>query len=283
VGEIWVASPSVTQGYWMRPADNALAFGARLPDDDRPFLRTGDLGFVRDGELFVTGRLKDLIIVRGRNLAPEDVERSVEASHPALRAGCGAAFAVEVGGAESLVVVQEIRPEQAGEAEAAIDAIRDAIAREHGLAPHAVVIVAARTVPKTSSGKLERHACRRAFLDRTLATLLPSPPGAGAPPPPAAPERETPDAGALETWLRTHVAAVLGLAPESVNVHKPIATYGVDSAEAAGLIAGLEDWLGRRLPLDLLWEWASTREIAARLAEHLAGGEPAAVDLEPRP
>ena len=96
-GEIWVAGPSVAQGYWGRPEETAATFGARLAGDAEgtPFLRTGDLGFFLDGELYVSGRLKDLIILRGRNHYPQDIELTVERSHPALRPGCGAAFSVD--------------------------------------------------------------------------------------------------------------------------------------------------------------------------------------------
>src|SRR5205085_10585556 len=105
IGEIWVAGPSVAQGYWNRQDETTKTFGARLPDRlEGPFLRTGDVGFLRDGELFLTGRIKDLIIIRGRNLYPQDIELTAERSHAALRPGCGAACAVEVAGEERLVV-----------------------------------------------------------------------------------------------------------------------------------------------------------------------------------
>src|SRR5262249_44872013 len=109
VGEVWVRGASVAQGYWGRPDETERTFGATLPGRvGEAFLRTGDLGFLHDGELFVTGRLKDLIIIRGRNVYPQDVEWTVEHCHPALRAEGGAAFAVEAGGEERLVVVHEV-------------------------------------------------------------------------------------------------------------------------------------------------------------------------------
>ena len=98
-GEIWVSGPSVAQGYWQAARRyGSTRFGARPPAGDGPFMRTGDLGFLHDGELYITGRIKDLIILRGRNLYPQDIEQTAEASHPALRNGCGAAFAVEADG-----------------------------------------------------------------------------------------------------------------------------------------------------------------------------------------
>jgi len=107
VGEIWIVSPSVAQGYWQRPEETERTFRAYLADTgEGPFLRTGDLGFFQDGELFVTGRLKDLIIIRGRNHYPQDIELTVEQSHPALKPGAGIAFSIDVAGEERLVVVQ---------------------------------------------------------------------------------------------------------------------------------------------------------------------------------
>src|SRR4029077_2284192 len=111
-GEIWISGPSIAQGYWGQPEATEHVFRARLAGGpaeagEASFLRTGDLGFLRGGELFVTGRLKDLIIIRGRNLYPQDIELTVERSHPALRPGCGAAFSIELGQEERLVVVHE--------------------------------------------------------------------------------------------------------------------------------------------------------------------------------
>src|SRR5262249_32923753 len=107
VGEIWVAGRSISQGYWKRPDETKGTFGTRLGSQG-PFLRTGDLGFMQDGELFITGRIKDVIIVRGRNHYPQDIERTAEDSHPSLRRGCSAAFSIEVAGDEALIVAVEV-------------------------------------------------------------------------------------------------------------------------------------------------------------------------------
>jgi acyl-CoA synthetase (AMP-forming)/AMP-acid ligase II len=175
VGEIWLRGPSVAQGYWRRPEATAETFDGHLggePAEDRvaPFLRTGDLGFVDGGELFVTGRLKDLIIIRGRNLYPQDIELTVERSHPALRPGCGAAFSIELGEEERLVVVQELErnatdtPPPAETVEEIGDAVRRAVAEEHEAQVQQVVLLRAGSIPKTSSGKIQRRACRAALL-----------------------------------------------------------------------------------------------------------------------
>jgi acyl-CoA synthetase (AMP-forming)/AMP-acid ligase II len=163
VGEIWVNSPSVAQGYWQQADATKNTFGARLHDpDEGPFLRTGDLGFVSEGELFVTGRLKDMIIVRGVNHYPHDIEFTVEQSYPDLRPGCGAAFAVERPSGEELVIVQEIERGTHGDLPAIFAAIHRAVTEEHDVQPSAMLLVKAGAIPKTSSGKIRRLACRDA-------------------------------------------------------------------------------------------------------------------------
>ena len=193
VGEIWVSSPSVTQGYWNRPEETKGIFNAYLADTgEGPFLRTGDLGFLRDGELFVTGRLKDLIIIGGRNLYPNDIEFTVEQSHAAVRSGCCVAFSVDVTDDERLIVAAEVerryQPErhqlngesrddshasnQNGRSPADLDAvsraIRRAVAEEHDVRVHAVVLLKAGSIPKTPSGKVQRRVCEARFRDGTL-------------------------------------------------------------------------------------------------------------------
>jgi acyl-CoA synthetase (AMP-forming)/AMP-acid ligase II len=192
VGEIWVSSPSVTQGYWNRPEDTERACRAYLKDTgEGPFLRTGDLGFMKDGELFVTGRLKDLIIISGRNLYPQDIELTVEQSHPALRPACCAAFSVDGAGEEQLIIAAEVEPRYQpavrnapnGEAraqsngrlpldaKAVVRAIRRTVAEEHDVRVHAVVLLRAGRIPRTTSGKVQRHACQASFLKGTLERL----------------------------------------------------------------------------------------------------------------
>ncbi|MDR5729099.1 MAG: fatty acyl-AMP ligase [Terriglobia bacterium] len=189
VGEIWVSGPSVTQGYWNQPEDTERVCRAYLKDTgEGPFLRTQDLGFMKDGELFVTGRLKDLIIISGRKLYPQDIEMTVEQSHPALRPACCAAFSVDGVGEEHLIVAAEVEPRYQpvvgepldGEArshsnrrlpldvEVVVRAIRRAVAEEHDVRVHTVVLLQAGRIPKTTSGKVQRHACQVSFLKGTL-------------------------------------------------------------------------------------------------------------------
>jgi len=185
VGEIWLKGPSVAQGYWGRPVETAVTFQAQLADtNEGPFLRTGDLGFLCEGELFITGRLKDMIIANGRNYYPQDIELVVEQCHSALRPGGAAAFALDIQGEERVVVVAEVdRTYRHTEREAdssdsqrggemLIRTIRQAVSEEHELRVHAVVLIKPGTLPKTSSGKVQRHACRVAFQEETLVAWL---------------------------------------------------------------------------------------------------------------
>ncbi len=192
VGEIWVSGPSVTQGYWNRPEDTERACRAFLKGTgEGPFLRTGDLGFMKGGELFVTGRLKDMIIISGRKLYPQDIELTVEQCHPALRPACCAAFSADGAGEEQLIIAAEIEPRYRpgapdtvnGETnklskgrlpldiEAVVRAIRRAVAEEHDVRVHTVALLRAGHIPKTSSGKVQRHACQASFLKGTLERL----------------------------------------------------------------------------------------------------------------
>jgi acyl-CoA synthetase (AMP-forming)/AMP-acid ligase II len=175
VGEIWVTGPIVAQGYWNKPTETEQTFAAHLADTGQgPFLRTGDLGFLRSGELFVTGRCKDLVMVGGNNYYPNDIEATVQGCHSALSAGRGAVFSVmpESGAAEELTVVQEVDG-HVGEAEfrGIVGAIQTAIAEHHLIQAHTVVLVAPMQIPTTSSGKIQRGQCRQQFCDGELETV----------------------------------------------------------------------------------------------------------------
>ncbi len=170
VGEIWVRGPSIAQSYWNRPEETQESLRAQLAgSDDGPYLRTGDLGFLVDDELYVTGRLKDLIIVQGRNLYPHDIELSAERSHPALRGGCSAAFGVESEDGEQLVIIAELERSFLRETPAReiFSAIQRAVSLDHELPVSVVELVKPGSVPKTSSGKIQRLGLRRAYLEGT--------------------------------------------------------------------------------------------------------------------
>jgi acyl-CoA synthetase (AMP-forming)/AMP-acid ligase II len=185
IGEIWIRGPSVALGYWRRPEDTESVFRAYLRDDGAgPYLRSGDLGFLVDGELFITGRLKDLIIIAGANHFPADIEMTVEKCHSAIRANGVAAFSVDVSGAERLVVVAEIDHHhsriqsaldgQSGDGRSTSDlqcvedSIREAVARKHDLSVHMICLIRQATIPRTSSGKIQHHLCRQQYVSGGL-------------------------------------------------------------------------------------------------------------------
>jgi thioester reductase-like protein len=169
IGEIWLDGPSKGGGYWHRPDVTAEIFGARIAGDDQhTYLRTGDLGFLYEGELFVCGRTKDLIIVRGVNCYPSDIEAVVERSAAQIRHGCVAAFSVEGEEKEALVVVAEVRDERdLPDGKALARAIR-----RHGhIDPQTIVFAPPRSIPKTTSGKIRRSETRQLWLDDKLPAL----------------------------------------------------------------------------------------------------------------
>ncbi|HEY1349722.1 MAG TPA: fatty acyl-AMP ligase [Ktedonobacteraceae bacterium] len=176
IGEIWVSGPSMTGGYWHAPHLSQETYGACLTDSqDGPFLRTGDLGFFKDGELYIAGRRKDVIIIDGRNHYPQDIELTAGTSHPAIRPGLCVAFSVDVEDEERLVVVVEIdqryrpahksdEPGEALDAEAVVKAIRRSVAEEHDLQVYHVLLLKSEGIQKTSSGKVKRRSCRADYL-----------------------------------------------------------------------------------------------------------------------
>lgn len=165
IGEVWVKGASVAQGYWNRPEETGHVFRAQLADSgEGPFLRTGDLGFLDRGELFITGRLKDLIIIRGLNHYPHDIELTVEKAHGAVRPSCVAACTIEEDEVTRLVIVAEVERSARAQSDAIIEAIRREVSREHELVADSIVLLKSGAIPKTSSGKIQRHACRNAFV-----------------------------------------------------------------------------------------------------------------------
>lgn len=175
VGEIWISSPSVARGYWNNPEATKKIFQAYLADTGAgPFLRTGDLGFFRNTELFVTGRLKDMVIIRGQNYYPQDIELTVQESHPALSVNNGAVFSIELAGEEKLVVVQELERTYRHQMnlEEVVEAIIQAVLLEHGLAIETIVLLKPGKIDKTSSGKIQRHICRQKFIDGSLSNIV---------------------------------------------------------------------------------------------------------------
>jgi 8-amino-7-oxononanoate synthase len=306
VGEIWVSGPSVARGYWNRPEESQATFGALLAQPEAaapgsavakwrpnpgPYLRTGDLGFFDNGELFVAGRLKDLIIVRGRNHYPQDIEHDVEEACDIVRPGSVAAFAVEHEGRERVVVVAELERGRRERAElaAAFEAIRSRLAREHEVAVEGIVLVRPNSVPKTSSGKIQRRACKRQFLDGTLEVIeqhvswlaptqeAASPAAAGPrlararPVGDAArglrPDRELPRE-VVQTVFE-HVRRVAKERAGELTLDSNIVELGLDSLERMEIVASLEEAFGGRFPEQVLPVIETCREVTEAILDHM--------------
>ena len=309
VGEIWLTGPSVAQGYWEQPEHTAESFQAYLKDTgEGPFLRSGDLGFMKNGELFVTGRRKDLMIIRGKNHYPQDIEQTVELSYSSLRWNSSAAFSVSVGGEEQVVVVAEVerryrnrrqqvnskdRPEEEqrheperrqtseaysssfnGEvayqfhADRAIAAIRQAIAEHHGLNVHAVLLLKYGTIPKTSSGKIQRHACKTGFIKGSLDVV--------------GEWREESDVlsplyregsssqelfSRWESFIGDLWADILGCPRDTIHGHSHFFQFGGDSLQAILCARSISDAIGAELDFDVLYEFPVLKDVAAHLEE----------------
>ena len=271
VGEIWVAGPSVTLGYFCQDELNERCFGARLDDHSERFLRTGDLGFLYEHQLFITGRIKDLIIVRGRNHYPQDLELTTENCHPALAQGGGAAFSAEVDGSERLVIVHEVRrtalrdlPKQD-----VIECIRMAIAQNHQLQVHAVVLLKPGRLAKTSSGKVRRSAMRAAFLADELVAVETNILSSGlADSEPESLSRNELNAlptdqrrARLSAYLLDVTAANLGVASALLSTDGALTALGLDSLAVVRLCAHVKQDLAVELPMVQLLEGASLNQL----------------------
>jgi len=289
VGEIWVRGAHIPRGYWNRPDATAATFKAFTANGDGPYMRTGDLGAYVDDELYITGRLKDLIIVRGRNLYPSDIEHCVEHAHPALRTDNSAAFAIDVSGEEQLVVMVEVERAQrmSLDTDAVIAAIRSAITTELEVPPHAVVLLKPGSILKTSSGKIQRSACRTAFLDGSLSVLASwQTQGHDL----HATNDQEPEAGdfitftnkQLQTWMLQWIAHRLKTNASALDTNAAFATLGLDSVDAIQLMGTLEGGLMCSIDQNLIWEYDSVAKLAPALLQLTSNTQDKAVsnDIE---
>ncbi|MFS0516447.1 amino acid adenylation domain-containing protein [Nostoc sp. UIC 10607] len=288
VGEIWISGPSIGQGYWNRPEETEQTFHAYLKDtQEGPFLRTGDLGFLDNGELFVTGRAKDLIIIRGRNIYPQDIELTTECSHPLLRSGSSAAFSVEVGDEEQLVVVQELEFRAKPNIDEVTAAIRQAVTEEHEVQVYGVVLIKGGTIPKTSSGKIQRRATKADFLAGKLdvigSSILESVEVAGkenrlqrAELLALSPRESQP---LLESYLIEQVARVLTIAPDEVNPTQPLSSLGLDSLRVFELKNRIEADLEVEISVADFFENLSTRSLSTKILSQLTTTSTSSVSI----
>jgi malonyl CoA-acyl carrier protein transacylase len=288
VGEVWASGKSIAQGYWLREDATKETFKAHISDtNEGPFLRTGDLGFMIENELYITGRYKDLIIIRGQNHYPQDIEYTVEASHPALRLGCVAAFSMEADGEEHIGIVQEIQKNFANDfnADEVVKAIRKSVSEEHDLQVFSITLIKPGTVPKTSSGKIQRRACSIGITDGSLEVIAEWKKGELS-------DFRSPvlneskivseevmlssskskfilTINNLRDWLVNNLADMMQIKKESIDVTESFAVYGMDSLKAVQLSGDLETLLDKELPTTLVYDYPNVNSLTNFLCKDL--------------
>jgi acyl carrier protein len=290
-------------GYWNRPDETEDTFRARTAkDQDGPFLRSGDLGFMAGDQLYITGRLKDMMIVRGRNYYPQDIEQTVGDAHEALRPDGGAVVSTLIHGEEQVVVVHEVdRQYRDGDFEEIIRAVRRLVSQQHDLDVYSVVLIRHASLPRTTSGKAQRHVCRDFFLTDRLNVLAQwkrtdvnvsnelddvevAADSETAPTRMTRPDHQlSPDEIArlterVESWLLNWLVERAAIPVHEIHRDKPFAEYGLDSMTAVELSLELEDWLGVEVVPTVAWNYPTAASLARYLALARAGMDDAAGD-----
>jgi natural product biosynthesis luciferase-like monooxygenase protein len=265
-GEIWVSGPSVAQGYWGRAKESDSVFRARFTSgDDRLFLRTGDLGFIQSGELVIAGRLKDVIIIRGQNYYAEDLEMSIEQSHPDLQPNSTVVFAIEGAANQRIVAVQEVS-RKLPSFDSIIATIRQTVSIEHEVHLDEVALVQEGTIPRTSSGKVRRGRCRQLLEKGEIEVLArwrsrSSEENGGTQ---ITQLTDFDDVEAVCEWIKINIAELTGSIPQSIDFDREIASYGIDSLMAAEFVGRLAEY---RIELDVAALFQRTiRSLAAMIA-----------------
>lgn len=279
VGEMWVFGTTVAQGYWHNPEATEASFRAHTTDGDGPFLRTGDLAFVHEREIYLCGRLKDVLIIRGQNHHPQDLEWTVAGASNVLRPNCAAAFGIPGADGEQLVFVTEVFEDKVADPEVVFGAIRGALA-EHGLAARAIVLMPTRALPKTSSGKIQRSLARAQFLAGELPTLhrwdAPAEVAAAAPSAPGLRDAVLAARGRKRLQLLIdHVqevaAGLVGLDRADVDVDRPFGELGLDSVTAVEMVERIGKGLGLELRGTLLFDHPTIEALSKHLLDRVEG------------
>ncbi|OKH20879.1 hypothetical protein NIES593_17275 [Hydrococcus rivularis NIES-593] len=290
IGEIWVSGASVGQGYWDTKEETEQTFRAYIADTgEGPFLRTGDLGFLENGELYITGRVKDLIVIRGRNLYPQDIELTAQSSHSSLRLGSGAAFSVEIDNEEKLAIAQELEFRAKPNPEEVIAAIRQAVFEKHEVQVYAVVLIKPGSIPKTSSGKIQRRATRTKFLAGELDVIgssildrfdeTPSQSKLTRQDLLDKPEKRQ---QLLEAYLQQQIARVLKINLSQLSLHQSLNALGIDSIAAVELKNSIESDLGVEISFAQILEGTSITRLTAQISEQLIKVDATPVTAIPR-
>jgi amino acid adenylation domain-containing protein len=292
IGEIWISGPSVGAGYWgSRQGIGDNFAGLSAGGHNGAVLKTGDLGFMRDGHLFIVGRSKDLIIINGLNHYPEDIEQTVERSHSALVGQSGVSFAAETEQQDHLVIVHEVSRRSMGDSAAIFDAIRRDISKVHGLAVHEIVLVNKRAVPKTTSGKVQRQAARAAFHSESLSVIARwsisekggearsvgnDNIGSGVP----ADQNENASRVRITEIICTELGKICNFRRDEISDDRSLFDYGLDSLRIMELRAALIDHLGSPVEVSEFFDCNSIAEFASRLAVNLASPQEAKLETQ---
>jgi acyl-CoA synthetase (AMP-forming)/AMP-acid ligase II/acyl carrier protein len=277
-GELWIEhNDSIASGYWQREEETTQTFHATLAGQHEPhYMRTGDLAMLCQGELYITGRLKDLIIIRGKNFYPQDIEFVAQQAHPALAFHGGAAFSIEEGGTEKMVLAQEVKREywKQLDPETIFEAVRRAVAEDFEIGLHAIVLLLPMSLPKTSSGKIQRQLTRQQYLDSSLKELARwEDPQAAAASGEAQEALLGPDAASIQAWLLRQIAEKARLPLAEVKPEDEVRHYPLESVEAMLMAEDLSKQLGIRVSADAFWALPSIAALAEFLAEKCASAK----------
>ena len=272
VGEVWARGSSITQGYWKNPEKTEEDFNAFTSDTKAgPYLRTGDLGFLHEGELYICGRAKDLLIIRGRNYYPQDIELTVGNAHEAISLGNAAAFSLDVDDREQLVIVQEVQRTHMRklDAEAVFDAMIASIASECELQAYDILLVRPGQVLKTSSGKIQRQANKQAYLSesfKVLARLRQEAEEGESEAPASAPAAEV--AGdEISQWLMYAIAEITQTSKERISETKNFMAFGLDSLASVELQERISEKFLVDISLVAFYDYPSIKELVPHIRE----------------
>ncbi|MBL7684763.1 MAG: AMP-binding protein, partial [Deltaproteobacteria bacterium] len=281
IGEVWIQGESIAKGYFHQKEKTEEIFAAKHSSLSETFFKTGDLGFLDpDKKLYITGRLKDLIIINGSNHYPQDIETNFEKADAALRAGCVAAFSIESDQSEKLAVMAELEKGivlTQDQFHNLVESIQQVISEKHEIDVHDIILIPSGSIPKTSSGKISRYACKQGFLEKTIEVLHHWSRHQGV----SSKASVTPNASEpdllqnlpsdekvlkIQNWIQSQLSERLGIT-EEIDLRKPFTHFGLDSRDAVNLAGELEDWLGGTFSPTLLWEYPTIE----RLSHYLAG------------
>jgi amino acid adenylation domain-containing protein len=273
VGEIWIAGDSVASGYWTHSRDSEAVFGAHIVGSCGTFLRTGDLGFMHKGHLFIGGRLNDIIRIRGRSYYPQDIEHSVESAHEAVRPTCVAAFQFDQDGKEQLAIVCEVRLQGAARPEEVISSIRQAVSEEHEISVSVIVLLRRGSIPKTTSGKIRRQACRDSFLARTLQILDSWSELPGTSKTVGQSSQLThvnSDAPPTSLAVRALLSSALHIDAREIDATLPISRYGLDSLSAIRFQSMVESSYGITIPVSDMFSGLTVERVCQSIVSQVA-------------